>query len=83
MEALLMLIMGAANIVCFFIGAKVGQKVAKGEPIAMPVISPMERIQERRDKKHAEQEQERIDTILRNIDRYDGTGRGQEDVPKG
>jgi hypothetical protein len=83
MEALLMLIMGAYGAACFVIGAKVGQKVVKGESIEMPKINPMERIQEHRDKKQAEKEQERIDTILRNIDRYDGTGRGQEDVPRG
>jgi hypothetical protein len=80
MEALLLLAAGAINVACFVIGAKVGQKVSKGEPIEMPKINPMERIQERRDKKQAEKEQEQIDTIMRNIECYDGTSRGQEDV---
>ena len=33
--------------------------------------------------KQAEAEQEKIDTILQNIERYDGTSIGQKDVPRG
>lgn len=81
MEILLVLTVGALCIVCFFYGAKVGQTVSKGEPVELPEVNPMKLIQERREKKAAEEEQSRIDTILRNVERYDGTGYGQEDVP--
>ena len=81
MEALLLLIMGAANILCFVIGAKVGQKVAKGEPIELPAVNPMEKVREHRAKKEADMEQNRLETILKNIESYDGTTKGQEDVP--
>ena len=80
MEALLLAIMGAVNIACFLIGAKVGQKVGKGEDIKLPTINPMEAHREREAKREARMEQERIDTIMRNIETYDGTARGQEDV---
>lgn len=80
MEALLLAIMGVANIACLVIGAKVGQKVAKGEDINLPKVNPMEIIRERQDKKQAQMEQDRLDTIMRNIEAYDGTGKGQEDV---
>lgn len=80
---LLILVIGALNIVCFFIGAKVGQKVTKGENIELPSVNPIKAVQERHNKKEAEREQERIDTIMRNIERYDGTSRGQEEVPRG
>ena len=80
MEALLLAIMGAVNIACFLIGAKVGQKVSKGEDIKLPTINPMEAHREREAKREARMEQERIDTIMRNIETYDGTARGQEDV---
>ena len=83
MEILLTIVVGTLNIVCFFVGAKVGQKTSKGETIETPTLNPMKAIQERRAKKEAEMEQDRIDTIMRNIEAYDGTGRGQEDVPKG
>ena len=83
MEALLLLITGTLNVVCFFIGAKVGQTVAKGEKIEAPNLNPIGIIREHRDKKEAEFAQERIDTIMRNIESYNGTGMGQEDVPRG
>lgn len=82
MEILLALVVGALNIVCFFVGAKVGQQVRNGEPIETPTINPMKLIQEHREKKAAEEEQSKINTILRNVERYDGTSHGQEDVPR-
>lgn len=84
METLfVILITGALNIVCFFVGAKVGQNASKGEPIKAPTLNPIKIARERIDKKEAEMAQDRIETIMRNIESYDGTGRGQEDVPKG
>jgi hypothetical protein len=42
----------------------------------------MKAYREREAKKEAQMEQDRIDTIMRNIEGYDGTSRGQEDVPR-
>ena len=86
MEALLIvtltiLVAGALNVACFVTGARVGQKVVKGEEIKLPTINPMEAYREREDKREAQKEQDRLDTIMRNIEAYDGTSRGQEDVP--
>lgn len=83
MEILLILVVGALNGACFFIGAKVGQTAAKGEDIRLPKIDPMQAIREREDRREAKKEQERIDAIMRNIENYDGTGNGQEDIPRG
>lgn len=84
MESILLaLTIGILNIGCFYIGAKTGQAVVKGEPIKTPSINPIKAVKERIDKKEADKEQNRIDTIMRNIERYDGTGNGQEDVPRG
>ena len=77
---LLLAIIGTLNIVCFFIGAKVGQKVSKGEEIKLPSINPLEVYRKHELRKEAEEEQNKIDTIMRNIERYDGTGLGQEEV---
>lgn len=81
MELLLIAIVVVSNILCFSIGAKVGQKVIKGESIEFP--DPMKAVREHQARKEAEMEQSKLDTIRRNIDRYDGTGYGQEDVPRG
>lgn len=83
MEILLIAIVGALNIACFFIGAKVGQTVAKGEKIEMPSLDPMKPIREHQAKKEAQMAQDRLDTIMKNIEAYDGTAKGQEDVPRG
>ena len=83
MEILLILTVGALNVACFFIGAKVGQKVAKGEPVEGSIPEPLKAIREREGAKEAKREQERLETILRNIDNYDGSENGQEDVPRG
>lgn len=80
---LILLVVGALNVACFFIGAKVGQKVVKGEPIELPKVDPMKPIREREDRKEAKQKQEYYDTIMSNIENYDGTSRGQKDVPRG
>ena len=80
MEVLLVAVMAAANIVCFLIGAKVGQTVSKGEEIKLPTVNPMEAYREMEAKKEARKEQDRMDTILRNIENYDGTSAGQEEV---
>ena len=83
MEVLLVLTVGAMCIGCFIIGAKVGQQVAKGEEIKLPSVNPLEAFREYQNKKEAEMEQNRIDTILQNIESYDGTSNGQKEVPRG
>lgn len=69
----------ALNIVCFAYGARLGQKVAKGEEIKIvePIKNP---IKEYLKGKEAETEQKKIDTIMQNIETYNGTSAGQKDV---
>lgn len=81
MEVLLLAVMCAANIFCFMIGAKVGQTVVKGEKVEMPSIDPLKAVREHEARREAQREQDRLNAILRNIEAYDGTGQGQEDIP--
>lgn len=81
MDALTIAIICFSNVLCFYIGAKVGQAVSKGEKIETPVISPLKAYREKIEHKEAEIEQSKIDAILENIDNYDGTAQGQRDVP--
>ena len=76
----LLAIASVTNIACFVVGAKVGQKVSKGETIETPAVNPMEVYRKHQAQKEAEREKNMYDTILRNIDNYDGTGYGQEEV---
>lgn len=81
MEVLLCAVFGLTNLACFIIGAKVGQAVSKGEKIETPTVNPLKAYREHEAKKVAQAEQDRIEAIMRNIERYDGTSNGQEDVP--
>ena len=77
---LLVLLMGAMNLLAFLIGAKTAQKADKGEEINLPNINPMKAYQEHREHVEASKEQERLNTMLDNINNYDGTGFGQKDI---
>lgn len=81
MEVLLLLVMGLSNIACFMIGVNVRQKVDRGEEVKLPTVNPKEAVRAHQERKEAEKEKNRVETILRNIDAYDGTSRGQEEVP--
>ena len=79
---ILIISIGIINILCFFIGAKIGQKVVKGETIEMPKIEPIKAIREYNESKEVVKQQERERIINENIDNYDGTSLGQQDVPR-
>ena len=83
MEILLVAIICIGFIACFITGAKVGQKVSNGEPIETPNLDPFKAYREREARQEAKAEQDRLATIMRNIEKYDGTGNGQEEVPRG
>lgn len=78
----IILVSGTLNAVCFFIGARIGQKVSKGETIEAPTLNPMKAIREREERKEADKESERLEIILQNIENYDGSPNGQRDVPR-
>ena len=86
METILLIaVNGFFCALCFVLGAKLGQKVVRGEEIETPKISalnPLKMYEEHREKEAAKQEMDKLDVILKNIERYDGTESGQEDVPK-
>lgn len=79
MDILLVLIVGIMNILCFFIGAKIGQKVSKGETIETP--NPIKTIRSEIDSYEQRKELEKYKVINDNIDAYDGTSIGQKDIP--
>lgn len=77
---LLVCVICLSNIVCLTVGAKIGQKVSKGEEIKIP--NPVEKVQSFKETQERKKEQEALDTMMYNIDVYDGTGLGQRDIGK-
>jgi hypothetical protein len=80
MELMLVALVGTLNVMCFIIGAKVGQKISRDETIEMPNLNPIKVVKEIKENRETDKVQNKIETIMQNIDSYDGTGYGQKDV---
>lgn len=76
MELLAILMVSILNIVCFFVGAKIGQKVANNEPIETPTINPFKAYKEHMEQKEVQDEMDKLEKTLANIDNY-GTDKPQ------
>ncbi len=77
METLIAILMvSILNIVCFFVGAKIGQKVTNNEPIETPTINPFKAYKEHIEQKEVEDEMDKLEKTLANIDNY-GTNKPQ------
>lgn len=77
-ELLLVVFICLSNVACLIAGAKIGQKAYRGEEIRLP--NPVEKVKSFKDSQEQQREQEALDTMLYNIDVYDGTGLGQKDI---
>lgn len=80
-----LVLVGMQNLICVIIGLKVGLALNKGESFSLP--NPIDKYEEHQAKKEAKKkakvEQDKVETILKNIENYDGTGFGQLDIPRG
>ncbi len=79
----LMLIFAGSNVLCFLVGARTAQRIENKEPIELPNLNPVTAFREHQGRKVAEAEQRKLDTIMENIDNYNGTSAGQKDIPRG
>lgn len=71
---------GIMNILCFLVGARTGQKVVNKEEVKLPNLNPVEAVRTYREKKEERIELDNINTMMENIDTYDGTALGQKDL---
>ncbi len=79
-DIILIIITGLLNLFSFVIGAKIGQKVVNNEKIKLPEFNPIKVIEKHKEQKEVKKEQKRINTILENINNYDGTSNKQKKV---
>lgn len=70
------------NLCSFIAGAKIGQKVVRGQEIETPKFEPLKTVQEWNKNKEIKKEEERTKIIAENIDSYNGTPYGQQEIPK-
>ncbi len=71
------LIVSGLNIVCFLIGAIVGQRVFERTPV---IINPVKEIKEMKEEREISKEEQRFKDIADNIDAYNGTSIGQKEI---
>lgn len=82
MEILETLTIGALCIVSFLMGARTVQNTKNDKDIELPNLNPLQAIRERQERKEQKKEQDKFETILKNIEAYDGTSNKQEDIPR-
>lgn len=72
-----LIIISILNIVCFLIGAIVGQRVFERKPV---IVNPVKEIKEYKEEKEISKEEQRFKDIADNIDAYNGTSIGQKKI---
>lgn len=84
METLILIaIVVVSNIVCFIVGAKIGQMIIRQETINLNPVKAVENaITEHKEALIKEAEDEYYKAIYQNIDNYTGDSIGQVEVPR-
>ena len=79
--ALALAVAGAVNVACFAVGVKASQQVAQGQPVKPE--HPKRKETPPVPKAQAEDDRARrqLETVLENIESYNGSPYGQKDIP--
>jgi len=77
----LLFLFGIFIILAYTLGLKNGQKLKNDEEIKMPEINPVKIVRNEIETFEQKKKQDAYDTMMANIDNYDGTGLGQKDIP--
>lgn len=73
METILIIVsVGIMNVLCFFIGARVGQKVVNKEEIKLPNINPIAAVKQYEKNKKIEEADKKYKEDLEAINNYNG-----------
>lgn len=77
----LLFLFGVFIILAYTLGLKNGQKLKNNEEIKIPEINPVKIVKNEIETFEQKKKQDAYDTMMANIDNYDGTGLGQKDIP--
>ena len=77
----LLFLFGVFIILAYTLGLKNGQKLKNNEEIKIPEINPVKIVRNEIETFEQKKKQDAYDTMMANIDNYDGTGLGQKDRP--
>lgn len=76
----LLFLFGIFIILAYTLGLKNGQKLKNNEEIKIPEINPVKIVRNEIETFEQKKKQDAYDTMMANIDNYDGTGLGQKDI---
>lgn len=83
MSTIEVIILCFINLLSFVIGAKIGMSSIKGKAITInPIKAVKEEIKTNKEMKKENLNTRKIETMLSNIDNYQGNGLGQTQIPK-
>lgn len=74
-------IFGVFILVAYSLGLKNGQRLSKDEDVVVPNVNPVKVVTEEIEKHEEKKKQQAYEIMMSNIDNYDGTGLGQQDIP--
>lgn len=74
-------IFGVFILVAYSLGLKNGQRISKNKEVIMPNINPVKVVTEEIEKHEEKKKQQAYEIMMSNIDNYDGTGLGQQEIP--
>ena len=77
----LLFLFGVFIILAYTLRLKNGQKLKNNEEIKIPEINPVKIVRNEIETFEQKKKQDAYDTMMANIDNYDGTGLGQKDIP--
>lgn len=77
----LLFLFGIFIILAYTLGLKNGQKLKNNEEIKIPEINPVKIVRNEIETFEQKKKQDAYETMMANIDNYDGTGLGQKDIP--
>ena len=77
----LLFLFGIFIILSYTLGLKNGQKLKNNEEIKIPEINPVKIVRNEIETFEQKKKQDAYDTMMANIDNYDGTGLGHKDIP--
>lgn len=66
------------HIFCLIIGVNIGQKIVQGKEVSIP--NPVTALKEYQEEREQKEKEDKVRTMLENIDIYDGTELGQKDI---
>ena len=71
------------NLITLLIGVKIGLSASNKKDITLnPIKAYQEHKEEKQEQKEANLKERQMKTMLKNIDNYDGTGFGQQEIPR-